>query len=106
MPKVTIEVPEGFEEVVKELEQTLQRAQKGVEGAQAGDMEAFDEAWQSVNAGASGTSRRGKPSLSTTPSPTWRTTEGAWTTHPLASADCPLAAAPWRPSASRWWPCA
>jgi hypothetical protein len=42
MPKVTIEVPEGFEEVVKELEQTLQRAQKGVEGAQAGDMEAFD----------------------------------------------------------------
>jgi len=31
MPKVTIEVPEGFEEVVKQLEQTLQRAQKGVE---------------------------------------------------------------------------
>jgi len=28
MPKVTIGVPEGFEEVVKELEQTLQRAQR------------------------------------------------------------------------------
>ena len=50
MPKVTIEVPEGFEEVVKQLEQTLQRAQKGVEGAQAGDMAAFDTAWQGVNA--------------------------------------------------------
>jgi hypothetical protein len=28
MPKVTIEVPEGFEEVVKQLEQTLQSAQR------------------------------------------------------------------------------
>jgi hypothetical protein len=36
MPKVIIEVPEGFEEVVKELEQTLKRAQKGVEGPRAG----------------------------------------------------------------------
>jgi len=39
-------VPEEFEEVVKQLE----RAQKGVEGAQAGDMAAFDTAWQGVNA--------------------------------------------------------
>jgi hypothetical protein len=50
MPKVTIDVPEGFEEVVEHLEKALQRAQKGVDGAQAGDMAAFDEAWQSVNA--------------------------------------------------------
>ncbi|QAT87955.1 hypothetical protein EJ065_6426 [Corallococcus coralloides] len=33
MPKVTIEVPEGFEDSVKALEETLQRAQKGVVGA-------------------------------------------------------------------------
>jgi hypothetical protein len=44
-------VPEGFEEVVEQLEKTLKRAQKGVEGAQAGEMAAFDEAWTSVNAG-------------------------------------------------------
>jgi hypothetical protein len=50
MPKVTIDVPEGFEDVVEHLEKALQRAQKGVDGAQAGDMAAFDEAWQSVNA--------------------------------------------------------
>jgi|GEM_PF-2136106 len=49
MPKVTIDVPEGFEDVVEHLEKALQRAQRGVDGAQAGDMAAFDEAWQSVN---------------------------------------------------------
>ena len=50
MPKVTMDVPEGFEDVVQHLEKALQRAQKGVDGAQAGDMAAFDAAWQSVNA--------------------------------------------------------
>ncbi len=63
MPKVTIEVPEGFEEVVKELEQTLQRAQKGVEGAQAGDLAALDAAWQSVNAGVEESERQMKRRL-------------------------------------------
>jgi hypothetical protein len=63
MPKVTIEVPEGFEEVVKQLEQTLQRAQKGVEGAQAGDMGAFDAAWQGVNAGVEESERQLKRRL-------------------------------------------
>ena len=63
MPKVTIEVPEGFEEVVKQLEQTLQRAQKGVEGAQAGDMAAFDTAWQGVNAGVEESERQLKRRL-------------------------------------------
>jgi hypothetical protein len=63
MPKVTIEVPEGFEEVAKQLEQTLQRAHKGVEGAQAGDMAAFDEAWQSVNAGVEENERQMKRRL-------------------------------------------
>jgi hypothetical protein len=63
MPKVTIEVPEGFEEVVKELEQTLQRAQKGVEGGQAGDMAAFDTAWQAVNAGVEESERQLKRRL-------------------------------------------
>ncbi|HEX8704376.1 MAG TPA: hypothetical protein VF815_36430 [Myxococcaceae bacterium] len=63
MAKVTIEVPEGFEEVVKELEQTLQRAQKGVEGAQAGDMAAFDAAWQGVNAGVEESERQMKRRL-------------------------------------------
>jgi hypothetical protein len=51
MPKVTIDMPEGFEGVVKQFEQTLRQAQMGVEGAKAGDMEAFDAAWQSVKAG-------------------------------------------------------
>ncbi|NRD51770.1 ISKra4 family transposase [Corallococcus sp. AB030] len=51
MPKVTIEVPEGFEDSVKALEETLQRAQKGVVGAASGDLAAFDAAWQAVNAG-------------------------------------------------------
>lgn len=50
MPKLTIEVPEGFEEVVKHLERTLQRAQFGAEGARAGSLEAFDAAWEAVNA--------------------------------------------------------
>lgn len=63
MPKVTIEVPEGFEEVVRQLEQTLQRAQKGVEGGRAGDMAAFDEAWQSVNADAEESERQMKRRL-------------------------------------------
>jgi hypothetical protein len=63
MPKVTIEVPEGFEEVVKELEQTLQRAQKGVEGAKAGDLEGWDAAWQSVNAGVEESERQMKRRL-------------------------------------------
>jgi hypothetical protein len=63
MPKVTIEVPEGFEEVVKELEQTLQHAQKGVEGAKAGDMAAFDTAWQGVNAGVEESERQLKRRL-------------------------------------------
>ena len=62
MPKVTIEVPEGFEEVVKQLEQTLQGAQKGVEGAQGRDMAAFDEAWQAVNAGVEESERQLKRS--------------------------------------------
>ena len=63
MPKVTIDVPEGFEEVVKQLEQTLRQAQKGVEGAQAGDMAAFDTAWQSVNAGVEESERQMKRRL-------------------------------------------
>jgi hypothetical protein len=63
LPKVTIEVPEGFEEVVKHLEQTLQRAQQGVEGARAGDMAAFDEAWQSVNADVEESERQMKRRL-------------------------------------------
>jgi len=52
MPKVTIEVPEGFEDVVEALEETLKRAQKGEAGAKAGELAAFDAAWQEVNAGA------------------------------------------------------
>lgn len=63
MPKVTIEVPEGFEDVVKQWEQTLRGAQKGVEGAQAGDMSAFDAAWQSVNAGVEASERELKRRL-------------------------------------------
>jgi hypothetical protein len=33
MPKVTIDVPERFEDGVEHLEKALQRAQKGVDGA-------------------------------------------------------------------------
>lgn len=57
MPKVTIEVPEGFEDSVKALEETLRRAHRGVEGASRGDLAAFDAAWQEVNAGAEQTER-------------------------------------------------
>lgn len=63
MPKVTIDVPEGFEEAAKELEQTLKRAQEGVAGAKAGDMAAFDAAWEAVNAGVEETERRMKRRL-------------------------------------------
>ena len=52
-------MPEGFEEVVKQLE----RAQKGVEGAQAGDMAAFDTVWQGVNAGVEERARQLKRRL-------------------------------------------
>lgn len=69
MPKVTIEVPEGFEDSVKALEETLQPAQKGVAGAETGDLAAFDAAWQAVNAGvvncsSTGTSRSPQPRTS------------------------------------------
>jgi hypothetical protein len=63
MPKVTIDVPEGFEEAVKALEETLQRAQVGVEGAKAGDMAAFDAAWAGVNVGVEETERQMKRRL-------------------------------------------
>ncbi len=63
MPKVTIEVPEGFEEVARQLEQTLQRAQKGVEGAKVGNLGAWDAAWQSVNAGVEESEREMKRKL-------------------------------------------
>ncbi|MCK8504247.1 MULTISPECIES: ISKra4 family transposase [Myxococcus] len=63
MPKVTIEVPEGFEDSVKALEETLERAQKGVVGASTGDLAAFDTAWQAVNAGVEETERQLKRRL-------------------------------------------
>jgi hypothetical protein len=63
MPKVTIDVPEGFEDAVKALEETLKRAQAGVAGAKAGDMAAFDAAWQAVNAGVEETERQMKRRL-------------------------------------------
>jgi hypothetical protein len=63
MPKVTIEVPEGFEDSVKALEETLKRAQKGVVGAGAGDLAAFDAAWQAVNSGVEETERQLKRRL-------------------------------------------
>lgn len=61
--RATIEGPEGFEEVMKQLEQTLQGAQKGIEGAQAGDMTAFDTAWQLENAGVEESERQLKRRL-------------------------------------------
>ena len=63
MPKLTIDVPEGFEEAVKALEETLKRAQAGVVGAQSGDMAAFDAAWQAVDAGVEETERQMKRRL-------------------------------------------
>ncbi|MDY7233309.1 hypothetical protein [Hyalangium rubrum] len=48
MPKVTIEVPEGFEEVVRFLELTLQRAALGMDGTK-GDLAAFDAVWQALH---------------------------------------------------------
>ena len=63
MPKVTIEVPDGFEEAVKALEETLKRAQTGVEGAKAGDIAAFDAAWEAVNEGVEETERQMKRRL-------------------------------------------
>jgi hypothetical protein len=63
MPKVVLEVPEGFEDAVKALEETLQRAQTGVAGAKTGDMAAFDGAWESVNAGVEETERQMKRRL-------------------------------------------
>lgn len=48
---------------MKQLEQTLQGAQKGIEGAQAGDMTAFDTAWQLENAGVEESERQLKRRL-------------------------------------------
>jgi hypothetical protein len=63
MPKVTIDVPEGFEDAVKALEETLKRAQAGVAGAKAGDMAAFDATWKAVNEGVEETERHMKRRL-------------------------------------------
>ena len=49
MPKITIDVPEGFEEVVRFLELTLQRAALGEGGGQGRDLEAFDAVWRALH---------------------------------------------------------
>jgi hypothetical protein len=49
MPKITIDVPEGFEEVVRFLELTLQRAALGEEAGAARDIAAFDAVWQALH---------------------------------------------------------
>jgi hypothetical protein len=49
MPKITIDVPEGFEEVVRFLELTLQRAALGEDGGQGRDIAAFDAVWQALH---------------------------------------------------------
>lgn len=50
MPKITIDVPEGFEEVVRFLELTLQRAALGEDGSRSRDIAAFDAVWQALHA--------------------------------------------------------
>jgi len=50
MPKITIDVPEGFEEVVRFLELTLQRAALGEDGNRDRDIAAFDAVWQALHA--------------------------------------------------------
>jgi hypothetical protein len=49
MPKITIDVPEGFEEVVRFLELTLQRAALGEGGGGPRDIAAFDAVWQALH---------------------------------------------------------
>ena len=49
MPKITIDVPEGFEEVVRFLELTLQRAALGEDGSRSRDIAAFDAVWQALH---------------------------------------------------------
>jgi hypothetical protein len=49
MPKITIDVPEGFEEVVRFLELTLQRAALGEEDGKGRDIAAFDAVWQALH---------------------------------------------------------
>jgi hypothetical protein len=49
MPKITIDVPEGFEEVVRFLELTLQRAALGEGGGKGRDIAAFDAVWQALH---------------------------------------------------------
>ena len=49
MPKITIDVPEGFEEVVRFLEQTLQRAAQGEGDGRGRDIAAFDAVWQALH---------------------------------------------------------
>lgn len=49
MPKITIDVPEGFEEVVRFLELTLQRAALGEGPGRMRDIAAFDAVWQALH---------------------------------------------------------
>jgi hypothetical protein len=49
MPKITIDVPEGFEEVVRFLELTLQRAALGEDAGKDRDIAAFDAVWQALH---------------------------------------------------------
>ena len=49
MPKMTIDVPEGFEEVVRFLELTLQRAALGEDDGRERDIAAFDAVWQALH---------------------------------------------------------
>ncbi len=49
MPKITIDVPEGFEEVVRFLELTLQRAALGEGDGKGRDIAAFDAVWQALH---------------------------------------------------------
>jgi hypothetical protein len=49
MPKITIDVPEGFEEVVRFLELTLQRAAQGEGPGPSRDIAAFDAVWQALH---------------------------------------------------------
>ena len=49
MPKITIDVPEGFEEVVRFLELTLQRVAQGEGPGPLRDIGAFDAVWQALH---------------------------------------------------------